>query len=157
MEGRAALLRGPYWGTPRMLRGVFVKSECRPMPSLATILSPRHSSTLELRGKPRVVFLLRLQCACTGDDLLCQFTPALPLKESRTEEAILCQPLAQFMRSSGMLSLGARRGKRNVVMRLGKQAGDGVLREPGGFAMLALVREAEEDKRVVREGVTRFA
>ena len=44
-----------------------------------------------------------------------------------------------------------------MVVRLGEQAGDGVLREPGGIAVLALLGEAEEDERVVREGVARFA
>ena len=44
-----------------------------------------------------------------------------------------------------------------MVVRLGEQAGDGVLREPGGIAVFALLGEAEENERVVREGVARFA
>ena len=45
----------------------------------------------------------------------------------------------------------------SVCARGSEQAGDGVLREPDGIAVPALLGEVEEDERVVREGVTRFA
>ena len=44
-----------------------------------------------------------------------------------------------------------------MVVWFGEQAGDGVLSEPGGIAVLTLLGEAEEDERVVREGVAHFA
>gem|GEM_PF-7059449 len=43
------------------------------------------------------------------------------------------------MSAGGALGVVAVRGKRDAVVRLGGQAGDGVLRDPGGIAVLALL------------------
>jgi len=71
--------------------------------------------------------------------------------------AVFGEAGGEFVGAGGAPGVVARRGQRDVVVRLGEQAGGGVLREPGGIAVLALLGEAEEDERVVREGVPRFA
>jgi len=68
-----------------------------------------------------------------------QITTTLPLAKTRAEKTSLRQPSPRFMSAGGALGVVAVRGKRDAVVRLGGQAGDGVLRDPGGIAVLALL------------------
>ena len=79
------------------------------------------------------------------------------LQEAGGEVAVFGEAGGDVVGAGGAGGVVVRRGKRDVVVRLGEQAVDGMLREPGGIAVLALLGEAEQDERLVREGVARFA
>ena len=111
----------------------------------------------EFGGKAAVVGVVRRAGAGAGEDFPDEVGSLLALQEAGGEVAVFGEAGGEFVGAGGALGVVARRGKRDVVVRLGEQAGDGVLREPGRIAVLALLGEAEEDERVMREGVARFA
>ena len=116
----------------------------------------RRLGSRKFGGRTAVVFVFRREGKGAGEDFPREVGAVLALQEAGGEVAVFGEAGGDVVGAGGVLGVVARRGQRDVVVRLGGQAGDGVLREPGGIAVLALLGEAEEDERVVREGVARF-
>ena len=111
----------------------------------------------KLRAQLVDVGIFRRNHERAGQDFSGEVGALLALQEAGGGVAVFGAAGGDFVGTGGTLGVVARWGQRDVVVRLGEQAGDGVLREPGGIAVRALLGEAEEGDRLVREGVARFA
>ena len=90
---------------------------------------------LQLSGELPVSFVFWCQFAGAGEDFPGEVGALLTLQEAGGEVTVFGEAGGEFVGAGGALGLVARRGQRDVVVRLGEQAGEGVLREPGGIAV----------------------
>lgn len=100
-------------------------------------------SSPDLQHQLPIRLILRRELQRTGEDLLGQFDPlriggaglpgAVIDDQPRTEEAVFGDAEDEFVKSVRLrIADGIRWLQRRQVMRLGQQAGDGIMREPGG-------------------------
>ena len=77
----------------------------------------------EFGGKAAVVGVVGREGEGAGEDLPCEVGALLALQEAGGEVAVFGEAGGKFARAGGALGVVARQGKRDVVMRLGEQAG----------------------------------
>ena len=77
----------------------------------------------EFGGKAAAVGVVGRERQSAGDDLLREAGALLALQEAGGEVAVFGEAGGKFVGAGGALGVVARRGKRDVVVRLGEQAG----------------------------------
>ena len=77
----------------------------------------------EFRLQPAAVGIVRREGEGTGENMLCEVGALLALQAAGGEVAVFGEAGGKFVRAGGALGVVARQGKRDVVMRLGEQAG----------------------------------